>query len=194
MDRSDAELLAATAGGDEDAFATFYRRHERRLTRFAIARCASPDDVGDAVAETFLVALRRASAFDRSRTCAAPWLLGICVRVIAGQERARVRRSRLARRLASAPPAYPADEAARVEAAIDAWRSRDRLRRALEELPRREREILVLVAYAELSPAEAAAALGISANAARVRLARARRRLASAPLPDLPWEVACAGP
>lgn len=194
MERSDAELLAATTRGDEAAFATFYRRHERRVTRFAIAHCPSPDDVGDAVAETFLVALRRAASYDSRRSPAAAWLLGICVRVIGDQQRARARRLRLSRRLASAPPAYPPAEADRVEAAIDAARAGRRLRQALDALPRREREVLVLVVWADLSPAEAAAALGISANAARLRLARARRRLSSAQLPDIVPEVACARP
>ena len=111
--RTDGELLAGAARGDGDAFAAFFRRHEAVVTRFAIRRCGTADDVADAVADTFLVALRRADA----------------------------------------------------------------LRPRIDALPRRDREVLELVAYADLEPHEAAAALGISANAARLRLARARRRL-----------------
>ena len=194
MERTDAELLRSTTRGDDDAFAAFFRRHERRVTRFALRRCASPDEVGDAVAETFFVALRRAASYDQSRPEAAPWLLGICLRVLADQERARTRRRRLARRLAAVPPAYPADEAERIDAAIDAERGRGELRRAIGELPRRERDVLTLVAYGDLTPTEAAAALGISANAARVRLARARRRLSAAHLSDAVMEMSCARP
>ena len=56
---TDADLLAATVAGDPDAFAAFFRRHERAVMRFAISRCSMPDDVADVVSETFLVALRR---------------------------------------------------------------------------------------------------------------------------------------
>ena len=38
MQESDAELLAATARGDAEAFGRFYRRHEPRVLGYAIAR------------------------------------------------------------------------------------------------------------------------------------------------------------
>jgi RNA polymerase sigma-70 factor (ECF subfamily) len=176
VSETDQALLSATASGDGDAFAAFFRRHEAAVTRFAIRRCANADEVADAVAETFLVALRRASAFDARHGDARPWLFGIAQRVVRGQRRSFARRARLTRR-ASSLPAYEPDEAARVDAAIDAERRVDDLRPRLDELARRDRAVLELVAYADLSPSEAAAALGISANAARLRLARARRRL-----------------
>ena len=180
MSASDASLLTATAHGDGDAFATFFRRHEAVVTRFAIRRCDNAEEVADAVSDTFLVALRRARAFDPGdHADARPWLLGIAQRVVAGQRRSRARRFRLAARTASLPT-YEPDEAERVDAAIDAARRVDDLRPRLDALPRRDREVLELVAYADLAPNEAAQALGISANAARLRLARARRRLGDA--------------
>ena len=176
MSPTDHTLLTATADGDGDAFAAFFRRHEAAVTRFAVRRCASADEVADAISDTFLVALRRASAFDPGHGDARPWLLGIAQRVIGGQRRSRLRRARLIGR-AAALPAYEPDEAERVEAAIDAARRLDDLRPRIDALPRRDRDVLELVALADLEPHEAAIALGISANAARLRLARARRRL-----------------
>jgi RNA polymerase sigma-70 factor (ECF subfamily) len=180
----DRDLLAATARGDSDAFACFFRRHEARVTAFCIRRCAGPDEVADAVADTFLIALRRAGAYEPSLDTALPWLVGIAQRVVHRQERGRRRRGRLHRRVAGASGAYTDDEAERIIAAIDAARRSDDLRDVLAELPRGERRILELVAYADLTPAEAASALGISANAARLRLARARRRVRHAEEPD----------
>ncbi|HWN60213.1 MAG TPA: hypothetical protein VNO25_06035 [Streptosporangiaceae bacterium] len=49
MDESDADLLAATARGDAEAFGRFYRRHEQRVLCYAIARCANAGDVADVV-------------------------------------------------------------------------------------------------------------------------------------------------
>jgi RNA polymerase sigma-70 factor (ECF subfamily) len=51
------------------------------------------------------------------------------------------------------------------------------VRTALDRLPERDREILVLRYLEQLSTAEAAAVLGVSEGAVRVRLLRALRRL-----------------
>jgi RNA polymerase sigma-70 factor (ECF subfamily) len=177
MERSDAELLGATAVGDGDAFAAFFRRHEQGVTRFALRRCDTPSDVGDAVADTFLVALRRAKRYRPESDNALPWLLGIAQRVMAHQSRSRRRRLRLTWRAQAIAPEYAPEEYERVADALEAHQRATALQPAIEELPRGERDVLELVAYADLSPSEAAHALGISANAARVRLARARQRL-----------------
>ena len=52
------------------------------------------------------------------------------------------------------------------------------LESALNHLPAKEREALLLVAWEDLSSAQAALSLGITAATFRVRLHRARRRLA----------------
>jgi RNA polymerase sigma-70 factor (ECF subfamily) len=51
------------------------------------------------------------------------------------------------------------------------------VRRALDRLPERDREVLVLRYLEELSAAEAAAVLGASEGAVRVRVLRALQRL-----------------
>jgi RNA polymerase sigma-70 factor (ECF subfamily) len=52
--------------------------------------------------------------------------------------------------------------------------------RALAQLPDRDRELLMLVAWEGLEPAQLARVLGVSRGTANVRLHRARRRLAAA--------------
>ncbi|WP_205699163.1 RNA polymerase sigma factor [Conexibacter sp. SYSU D00693] len=198
MERSDAQLLAGTAAGDPDAFAAFFRRHEQTVTAFVLRRCAGPDEVADAVADTFLAALRGAGRFrdEHPDGGARPWLLGIAVRVVLRQRRGARRRLRLGARAAGAQPRYAGAEADAIAAAVDAARRRPELEAALDALPRREREVLELVVHDELTPTEVAAALGISANAARLRLSRARARLRAAlgddtaPDPDPTTEAA----
>jgi hypothetical protein len=53
MEPTDQDLLAATAAGDGDAFAMFWRRHLRIVMGFGIHRCATSEDVADLVADTF---------------------------------------------------------------------------------------------------------------------------------------------
>lgn len=58
VDRSDADLLAAAADGDGEAYGAFFRRHSRAMTAYAIRRCDNSDDVADLVSDTFMIALQ----------------------------------------------------------------------------------------------------------------------------------------
>jgi len=176
MDESDADLLAATARGDGEAFGRFYRRHEHRVLSYAITRCANAADVADVVGDTFLAALGAAARFRDDDGDAIPWLFGIARRVLAHQRRSFARRQRLVHRLGELP-SLDADEAEAVEAAIDASRLAPRLAAAMATLRDKDRELLRLVSGDGLSAAQAGAVLGMNANTARIRLSRARARL-----------------
>ena len=63
-DRDDAALLAASAAGDEDAFAAFYRRHLAAITGFHLRRRAR--------AAASAAASRSTTACSRSRCRATP--------------------------------------------------------------------------------------------------------------------------
>jgi RNA polymerase sigma-70 factor, ECF subfamily len=68
------------------------------------------------------------------------------------------------------------DDVDRIEAAIDAAGTAERLRDALDAIPAGEQEMLRLVAAGQ-TPEQAANQLGISCPAGRARLSRARRRI-----------------
>ena len=176
---SDGQMLAATAGGDPEAFGRLYRRHERQILSYAIAHCANASDVADVVGETFLAALRSAARFTDRDGDATAWLFGIARHVLAHHRRSYTRRQRLATRL-QALPSFTPDEAVAVDAAIDAARLAPQLAAALKTLKAKDRELLQLVSGDGLSPAQAGAVLGMNPNTARVRLSRARARLRDA--------------
>ena len=186
MEPTDQELLAATAAGDGEAFAVFWRRHTSVVMAFGIQRCASSEDVADLVADTFLAAFRAAGRYRAQTATAVPWLLGIATRLAWNQQRVLARWLRVSRRGVGEPPRFTGEEYEAVEAAIDAARQAPLVQAALRAMPVGDRKVLELVAYAQLSPSEAAVALGISPNAARLRLARARRRLREQLLPGEP--------
>jgi RNA polymerase sigma factor (sigma-70 family) len=176
MSRNDAELLAATAAGDADAFGCFYRRHEALVVAYALHRCTNASDVADLVGDTFVGALRSASRFAEGDGDAAAWLLTIARRALAHQRRSFLRRQRLGRRLASLPT-FSADEADAVAAALDAARLAPELSAALRTLPLKDRELLMLVHRDGLTPTQAGRVVGMNPNTARLRLSRARARL-----------------
>lgn len=185
VDRSDAELLGAAARGHAEAYSEFFRRHVHAVTRFALRRCATPEDAGDLVGECFLVALEAAGRYRPELPSALPWLFGISRRLVYKQRRRFVKRARLLAKSSNVFPRFTESEEEAVAAAIDAARQRPAIESALSALSISEREVLELVAYDGLSPTEAAIALGITPNAARLRLSRARRSVRAALEPDL---------
>ncbi len=173
-DRSDAELIAAAAAGDDSSFSVLFGRHVGPVTGFAIRRARDADAAADIISETFLIALRQAPTYRPETPTALPWLFGIARRVWMGQTRSRQRITRLIERAAGQVPRFNESETEAVDSAIDAARQRPHLEAALSRLSDKERDVLELVALHGLAPSEAAVALGISANAARLRLSRAR--------------------
>lgn len=179
MDRPDAELLVASSAGSAEAYSAFFRRHADAITRYAVRRCSSPDDVADLVGECFLVALQAAHRYVPETDTALPWLFGIARRLLAKQRRKYAGNRRLEIKVSNAFPTFTASEEDAIASSIDAAMQAPALEEALARLTRSEREVLELVAYDGLSPTEAANALEITPNAARLRLSRARRAVRS---------------
>lgn len=171
---TDADLLARAR--DPVAFEQFYRRHLQAVVRFGTRRCRSADEVAELASMVFLEAMTSARGYDHRRGPARAWLLGIASHCLADLQGERTRAAEMRRRLGGAA-AFTADEAAEVEARIDAERLYPAARRALARLSPAERDLLLLVEREGLSVADAARALRISPVAGRVRLSRARRRL-----------------
>src|SRR5438094_9952338 len=74
--RSDEQLLAATADGDDDAYGAFYRRHLDGVISYLRSRVAAPEHAFDLAAETFAAVVVGAGTF-RGESSAVAWLYGI---------------------------------------------------------------------------------------------------------------------
>lgn len=177
VDPTDAELLAAAAAGDGDAFAAFFRRHVRAVTAYAVRRCSSADEVADLVSDTFAAALQATSRYEPMLPSALPWLFGIERRVLARQRRRRHGSKRLIEKIGGSIPRFNGTEEDDIANAIDAARTAHALQAALDRLSDSERDVLELVAYDGLTPREVAVVLDVTPNAARLRLSRARRNM-----------------
>ncbi|MGH3262504.1 MAG: RNA polymerase sigma factor [Trebonia sp.] len=75
-DASDFELLRLSASS-EDAFAVFYRRHERLVAGWLVRQTRRPELAADLTAEVFAAAYLGAGRFRDSGEPAGAWLLGI---------------------------------------------------------------------------------------------------------------------
>ncbi|MEU6135234.1 RNA polymerase sigma factor [Nocardioides sp. NPDC047086] len=74
---SDESLLAAMAGGDQDAAAAFVRRHQARVYGLALTIVRLPALAEDVAQDTFVKAWRHAATYDARRGRASTWLLSI---------------------------------------------------------------------------------------------------------------------
>jgi RNA polymerase sigma factor (sigma-70 family) len=173
----DAELIEQS-WREPERFAALFDRYAAELHRYVTRRLGAGGVADDLVAETFLAAFRQRQRYDLARLDARPWLYGIATNLMGRYRRAEARSYRALARTGVDP--VTADHADRVVARVTAQGARRQLAAALARLPRRDRDVLLLVAWAELRYEEVAAALGIPVGTVRSRLNRARRQLREA--------------
>jgi RNA polymerase sigma factor (sigma-70 family) len=162
-------------GVDPDLFDAFYNEHLEDLQRFVARRVGDPERAADLTADIFLAAVDSAHRY-LPRGTPKSWLYGIA-RIVVAEDRRRGARERARGERLRGSALLDEEEAARIEARIDAAAQSRRLYEAMDSLGDDERAVLELVAIDELTVAEAAAAAGIRPVTARVRLHRARRKL-----------------
>ena len=169
-----------------DEFATLFDAHADAIHAFCFRRTADHALAEDLTATVFLEAWRRRADVDLVDRPALPWLYGVATNVLRNARRALKRQREVLDRLPRTVDTGFAEDA---DARLDDRAEMARIREQLGRMPRREREVIELVAWAELSYADAAAALGVPVGTVRSRLSRARARLgAPDSLPD-PQEV-----
>jgi RNA polymerase sigma-70 factor (ECF subfamily) len=186
---SDEDLLRRLRGGDEQAFASLVTSYSGSMLRLARAFVPNTAVAEEVVQETWLAALRGLAGF-QGRSTLKTWLLGILI------NKARTAGAREQRSVPVAD-AGPAVDRSRfgvdgawtepperwVEAADDrivAAKLAGRLHEAIDDLPPRQREIVVLRDVEGLSSEDVCSVLEISDANQRVLLHRGRSRLRQA--------------
>jgi RNA polymerase sigma factor (sigma-70 family) len=171
----DASLLQATATGDADAFAVFYRRHLALVVGFAARMTRDRDAAADLTGEVFAAALAGCGRYRPTHVSAAPWLIGIAQNKLReSQRRGRVQDA-VRRRLQMRPIELGEDDLERVEALASA--SYSDVLAAVEALPRDERNAVRARIVEERDYRELAERLRCSESVVRQRVSRALRRI-----------------
>jgi RNA polymerase sigma factor (sigma-70 family) len=166
-------------GADPDLFEAFYREHVEDVQRAVARRVGDRERAADLTAEIFLAAIDSAHRYRPRRGEPRAWLFGIA-RVLVASERRQRGRERIGQERLRGSVLLDAEDAARMDARLDAAAQSRHLYAAMDRLSEAERAVLELVAIDELTVAEAAAAAGVRPVTARVRLHRARRKLRDA--------------
>ena len=167
----DDELLPAVAAGDARACASLVDRHADRVHGLASRLLGDATEADDVSQEVFIAAWKHAGRWRPGGSARfSTWLTRVTLN--ACRDRLRTRR-----------PSAPVDVLESLPGDIGPERRTleaervTRVRAALEELPPRQREALVLCHYHGLRQDEAAAAMELSVDALESLLARARRAL-----------------
>ncbi len=148
-----------------------YARYSGPVLTVAMSRLEDRALAEDAVQETFVKAWQKAATFDPTREL-SPWLYQIARRT-ASDTRRREQRRPVTTTSGLVEPIVDEDLTFG-----DAW-ERWEVRRALDELPPEEHELLRLAHYEQLSQAEMAQRFGVPVGTVKSRLHRAHRRLAA---------------
>lgn len=154
-------------------FAQLYDRHAPAIQRFA-ARRAGSDAADDLLSETFTVAFERRAAYDFDRENALPWLYGIVTTLL---KRHRRQEARQWKSVQADPTSLVTEQS---HDALEAELTMRRLKSAMQRMPARDRDALLLYAWADLDYEGVALALDVPVGTVRSRLNRARRTLRAA--------------
>jgi RNA polymerase sigma-70 factor (ECF subfamily) len=174
---SDADLLAQTGQGNQDAFRELVNRHGRYLYGVAHSLSGNSADAEDLVQETLIGAL--GSRF-RGESSVRTWLVGILVRRAGMLYRTKRRRARSLSLSSSswpdegAPQADPVSRAPEGSAGTDA---RLDLSVMLQRLSPEHREVIVLRELEGMTYEQIAGTLSIPQGTVESRLHRAREEL-----------------
>jgi RNA polymerase sigma-70 factor (ECF subfamily) len=161
---SDEQLVLEFQQGSREAFVELFERYREPVYGFFCRRLANPGRAEELAQECFLALLQNVKRYE-PRASFRSYLYGIALHLVAAERRKSGREVAENEKLDDRTIEAGAGEAR--DAGI--W-----LRKALEELGKDEREILMLREYEQLSYGEIGALLRVPVNTVRSRLFRAR--------------------
>jgi RNA polymerase sigma-70 factor (ECF subfamily) len=163
--KSDAELVAAVLRGDRVSFETLVERYQRAVMGTALAVLGDFHAAQDAAQDAFIVAYGKLGTL-RNRASFAPWILRLARRraVELSRQQSKRRQGTIQPNLADVPDGRLEEADGVVFAAVDC-------------LPRRQRQAILLHYCDGLSVQETATAMGIAVGTVTKCLSRAYARL-----------------
>ncbi|MBV2149868.1 RNA polymerase sigma factor [Sphingobium sp. AS12] len=166
----DLALLVRVGRGDAEAARAMVARKLPRLLALATRMLGDAAEAEDVAQESFVRLWRQAARWRPGAARFDTWLHRVALNLC--YDRLRRRREIVVETVPDRPDPGPAPDAG-----LDEADAASRVAAALQALPERQREAIVLAYYQELSNIEAANAMDISVEALESLLSRARRKL-----------------
>lgn len=166
----DEQLLARVAAGDQAAVRALVARKLPRVLSLAQRMLADGSEAEDVAQETFVRVWKQAPKWTPGEAKFDTWLHRVALNLCYDRLRRR-------REIATDTPPEQTDEGPAPDRGLLARDAGRRVSQALQALPERQREAIVLCHYQELGNIEAAAVMGVSVEALESLLGRGRRAL-----------------
>jgi len=168
-------ILAISASGDRAAFAALFAHFAPRVKSYLLRLGAGPGQAEDMAQEVLLAVWRKAASFDPAKAEASTWVFAIArnLRIDA------LRRERHPE-VSDEHLEAVADTREDAESALSAAQRGAALRRALEDLPAEQAEVVRLSFFQDKPHGEIERALGIPLGTVKSRLRLAMVRLRAA--------------
>ena len=189
-DATELELIQRVCQGDKEAFYTLVRPCERGVFTAAMAILNNPADAEEVAQEAVLKALTALPRF-RGEAKFSTWLIQITI----NEARLKIRKDRKhlyesvdEQKTDEQGDCFPKDFADWREIPSETLQRRElreALKRALDSLPPKYREVLILRDVQHLSIQETAQILGITEGSVKTRLLRARFQMRDALAPGI---------
>jgi RNA polymerase sigma-70 factor (ECF subfamily) len=175
--RGDPELVARIATGDVDALAELYDRHVTTLLPVALRILRDRVETEDVLHDAFVAVRERASQYVEARGTVLAWMATLVRNLAIDRLRRRKRRNTIAHDVLARepPPPNPTPERLTAEAV-----ERERLRRAMADLPELQRLTLEIAFFEGLTYAEIAERENVPIGTVKSRAARALMALREA--------------
>ena len=173
MYADEIDIITRAQQGDREAFGALMRAHTGAIYTFACRFLPTKEDVDDVVQDVFLKAYENLPRFDPSRRRFRSWLFRITANTSLDLLKKQKTATRYARQLGRAEAAF--SEPAGLSAQF--YHNSRELKSALQSLPDRERQALLLFYYHEMTHREIADVLGTPLGTVKSRLRSAMNRL-----------------
>jgi len=171
---TDEDLLSAVKSGDTDSLGVLVARWERPLFQFVCRMLPRQDDARDICQETFLRVMKKAHRF-RQGSRFSTWMYQIALNLCRDRMRKRKRWSRLVLQHEELPErasghlaVVPRDHDP--AHALEQQETSQAVRRALDELPAEQREVLILKEFEGMKFREIAAILDCPESTVKSRM------------------------
>jgi RNA polymerase sigma-70 factor (ECF subfamily) len=187
---TEMEMISRVIAGERELFYDLIKPCERAVFLTAYSVLKSEADAEEVVQEAALKAYKALDSF-RGESKFSTWL----VKITLNEARMKLRRSRSESEVSlqdfvddddgDFTPAVLTDWREIPSEALDRKELRETLQRALDDLPEKYREVLILRDVREMNIAETAQLLGISEGMVKTRLFRARLLMQKIVAPEL---------
>jgi RNA polymerase sigma factor (sigma-70 family) len=172
---SDRRLWERAVEGQASAFGELFERHASSVYNYLFRRCGNWATAQDLTSVVFLELWRKRADISLERASALPLLLGVATNVLRNRRRAERRHKAALERMP-----VPADSWSPHEDVVEKMAEEQRMQEllaVLDQLPKREQDLIVLCVWMELSYEEAADVLCIPVGTVGSRLSRGKWRL-----------------